>query len=435
MATKVEELRQASSAAWDEFSAEMAKYSDENLPTAEQATHIDELRTRATLAQKELNQAEEFSRAHADWERQSAEMSRSVGRPPSESGDVLRRRGLQSLGTRLVALPEYQAWLRAVAPNGNIPNRTVVQSPPLTFGGLREFGMMAELITGAGDTSGGALIIPDQYGPITEFGRRPLTIRDVITNLTTTSDVVEFVRQTGETNNAAVVPESNVTDAEESGGEPGIKPESGMTFERVPAPVKTIAHWLPATTRALADAGQLRGLIDAFLRFGVELELEDQIISGDGNGENFDGILSTANVQQQLFVDDIFKTARQARRKVRTVGRRRPSAYVLNPIDWEEIELQKDLEGRYYFNGPINQGPMTLWGLPVVESEAVPEGTGLVADWSVAVLWDREQASISVSNSHADFFIRNMVAILCELRAAFGVLKPDAIVAFDTQAS
>jgi hypothetical protein len=30
------------------------------------------------------------------------------------------------------------------------------------------------------------------------------------------------------------------------------------------------------------------------------------------------------------------------------------------------------------------------------------------------------------SDSHADFFIRNLVAILGELRAAFGVLRPAA---------
>jgi hypothetical protein len=47
------------------------------------------------------------------------------------------------------------------------------------------------------------------------------------------------------------------------------------------------------------------------------------------------------------------------------------------------------------------------------------------------VLWDREQAMISVSDSHADFFIRNLVAILCELRAAMGIIRPTAFVEID----
>jgi hypothetical protein len=50
------------------------------------------------------------------------------------------------------------------------------------------------------------------------------------------------------------------------------------------------------------------------------------------------------------------------------------------------------------------------------------------------MLWDREQAAISVSDSHADFFVRNLIAILAELRAAFGVIRPPAFVAIDLDA-
>jgi HK97 family phage major capsid protein len=78
---------------------------------------------------------------------------------------------------------------------------------------------------------------------------------------------------------------------------------------------------------------------------------------------------------------------------------------------------------------------MSLWGLPRVESEYVPAGTGIVADWRSAVLLDREQSSIQVSDSHADFFVRNLVAFLAELRAAFFVRRPTAFCTFDVAAS
>lgn len=439
MATRIEELRVAASTAWDVFAHEMAQYNDDNLPTSEQAAHIDTLRTSATAAQRELNDAESFVAMNRDFQAQDATLR--AGRNVAQNATAQGAQRLGSLGARFAERPEFAAWLATVAPSGNIPRNTIVHSPAMGFEGLLDLerqpyrGRRGELITGSDVTSGGAFVIPDQYGPLTELGRRPLTIRDVITNLTTNSDSVDYVRQVSETNNAAPVPESNVTDSLESGGEPGIKPESGMTFERKNAPVITIAHWIPATTRALQDAGQLRGLIDAFLRYGVELELEDQIVTGDGTGENFEGILEVDGLQIQPFTEDIFRTTRQARRKVLTVGRRRPNAFLLNPIDWENIELEKDDNGRYYYSGPIGMGPEQLWRLPVIESEAIPQGTGLVGDFSTCVLWDRMQASIAVSNSHADFFIRNMVAILCELRAAFGVLKPNALVAIEMAGS
>jgi HK97 family phage major capsid protein len=438
MATQVEERRQAASQAWDAYSAEMARYNDDNLPTPEQAAHIDELRGTATSAQLELSRVEEFQRNRAQWESQEADMRRASGnRPPVEPVNPNGRQRIQPVSQRLIQSPEYQRLAQEFGANWRVPQNFTQRL--MEFRGFSELDMRSELVTGSNTESGaGTLVIPDRYPTITELGRRPLTIRQLITNLTTNSDSVEYVRIVAETSNAAPVPEANVTDPETSGGEPGYKPESGMEFEKKTTPVKTIAHWMPATTRALSDASQLRGLIDSFLRYYLDLELEDQIVVGNGIGENFEGILETDGIQEQPYIVDtndnaFFHTARTARRKVRTIGRRIPTAYILNPEDWERLDLATDDVKRFYSQGPFSEMTPILWGLPVVESEAVPVGTGIVGDLRTCVLWDREQASISVSNSHADFFIRNLVAILAELRAAFGVLKPNALVVFETE--
>jgi HK97 family phage major capsid protein len=104
---------------------------------------------------------------------------------------------------------------------------------------------------------------------------------------------------------------------------------------------------------------------------------------------------------------------------------------LLNPIDWESIDLLRDGEDRFRGAGPFSMTPNTLWGLPVVQSEAVPQGTGWVADWRKAILWDREQANVQISDSHQDWFARNLLAILAEMRAAFGVIRPAAFVKMD----
>jgi HK97 family phage major capsid protein len=46
-----------------------------------------------------------------------------------------------------------------------------------------------------------------------------------------------------------------------------------------------------------------------------------------------------------------------------------------------------------------------------------------------AMIWDREQASIRVSEHHDDYFTRNMVAVLCEERLAFTIFRPESFVA------
>jgi HK97 family phage major capsid protein len=56
----------------------------------------------------------------------------------------------------------------------------------------------------------------------------------------------------------------------------------------------------------------------------------------------------------------------------------------------------------------------------------VPDDTALVGDFTKAVLWLREGAQVLATDSHSDFFVKNLVALLAELRAALGVLLPSA---------
>lgn len=336
-----------------------------------------------------------------------------------------RRKGL---GEAFVGSPEFKALINSV-PNGRFGEKARVQSQP--YG-------VKDLLTGVNrTTSAGALLTPQYLGLQDPFYQRPMTIRDLVTPSTTATDTIEYVKLVSVTNNAAPVAEA-VSSAVIGSGDPaitnaqgGLKPESAMTFEKATTNVKTIAHWIPATKRALSDAGQVQTLIDAFLIYGLDEELEDQMVSGDGDGENLLGLAEVSGVQTQAATgpdtgNDAFELTRKARTKVRIGGRSTPTAYVFNPIDWQTVDLMRDGNERFYGAGPFAVSTPQLWGLPVVESEAIPAGTAYVGDWSKAVLWDREQASIQVTDSHADFFIRNLVAILAELRVAFGVLRPSA---------
>jgi HK97 family phage major capsid protein len=348
-----------------------------------------------------------------------------AGRPGVE-GQPLQAVDRRSIGQQFIESQEWTEYRKAVA------------SPAVTFRSLLHPTRSEQrtLLTGAGDTLGGAFVFNDvQPGYVANGLQRPLTIRDIITVGRTDSDTVEYVRITSLTNNADAVPESTATaDPGAMTTANGVKPESAIAFAKVTTTVKTIAHWIPATKRALSDAGQLRTIIDNFLRYGLEEELEDQIVTGAASGEDFDGIGNVTGVQAQTWDTDLLTTTRKARTKVRTVGRATPTAYLMNPADWETIDLLQDNEARYYFGGPAQMGQPRLWGLPVVESEAVTAGQAYVGDFRTCVLWEREQASIQVSDSHANFFIRNMVAILAEMRAAFGILQPTALVEIDLTA-
>jgi HK97 family phage major capsid protein len=327
----------------------------------------------------------------------------------------------QDVASTVMNDPEFKDWFQKIAPNGHISRNKAIQSPAVQVGGMKA------LITGLSSTSAGAFVVNDRLSTVDQGTfYRPLKIFDLITRGTTNSDVVEYVRQGTHTNAAEPVAEATAT----SDGT-GAKPESSMALSVVTETVKTIAHWVAATNRALSDAGQLRTIIEQFLRYGLLETLEEQILEGDGAGENFTGIMNTTGTSTQAYDTSLLKTTRLARTKVMTSGRAQPTAWVMNPTDWQTFDLLVDNETRYYFGGPMQLGTPRLWGLPVVESDSLTAGYGIVADWRLAVLWDREQATITASNSHSDFFIRNLVAILAEMRAAFGVLRPAAFVETD----
>lgn len=339
---------------------------------------------------------------------------------------------VKNLGLEVVSSPQFKAMMKGFTNSDGtvrIPDRTQVKSDPIR---------VKSLFTGASGTSAGAFVTPEQTGIIEMLGRRPLTIRDLISVRRTGSDTLEYVRQTAHTNAAKPVPEAQSAAAIDGNTVTtvtgGLKPEGSWAFERVSTSVKTIAEWVPVTKRALADAAQLEDLIRDELSKDIAEAEEAQILTGDGVGENLTGILSTSGIQSQSFDTDVFVSVRKAITKARTVGRVVPNAVLMNPLDVETVDLARETGGRFYGAGPFTMGPRTLWSLPIVESETIAAGTAVVGDFSKAVLWDREDTTVTFSDSHADFFVRNLVAVLAEERVAFGVTRPAAFVQTDVAA-
>ncbi|MBM4489509.1 phage major capsid protein [Rhodococcus hoagii] len=358
--------------------------------------------------------------------------AKEIGGLEGAGSDAETKRRAKSLGLQVVGSPQFESLMKGFG--NRIPDGSRVHSDPIPVKGL---------FVGGNDSSAGAFVTPEQTGIVEMLGRKELTIRDLISVRRTGSDTVEYVQQTSHTNAAAVVAEATSSAAPTApegagalvtapGG--GYKPEGSWAFERKTAVVKTIAEWVPATKRALADVAALEGLINDELRADIAEAEEGQILNGSGTGENLTGIRNWSGVQTQAFDTDIFTSVRRAITKARKIGRVAPNAVVLSPADMETVDLARDEQGRFFGAGPFAFGPRTLWGLPTIESESQPDGEALLGDYSKAVLWDREQTTVTVTDSHADFFIRNMVAILAEERVAFAVTRPTAFVKVDVAA-
>jgi HK97 family phage major capsid protein len=292
------------------------------------------------------------------------------------------------------------------------------------------------LVTGASQTSGGSFLTNERIPYIADVVpyRRPRVI-DLMTRIPLMGDTMEWVEVTARTNNAAPV-------AEATSAADGLKPESALTFAERTQAVQTIAHWIPITRRAAADAPQLRAYIDQFLLDGLVVKVEDQLVNGTGVSPQLRGILNATtvwNIQTYDISVALNPTRLDAVATAASLimsgleGQFEPTGLLVNPLDWFSINflMAKDTTGQYLGVGPF-ASPQTLaqiWGIPVVVTKAVPVGTQLLGDFRQALVGDREQAALYMTDSHSDFFIRNILTILAELRLAFALLVPQAFVA------
>jgi HK97 family phage major capsid protein len=166
----------------------------------------------------------------------------------------------------------------------------------------------------------------------------------------------------------------------------------------------------------------------------LQLLEDDQMVAGSGATPNLRGIFKENGVQ----LLDVSATGdfaqldslRVARRLIKTgLSRLTADAVVLNPVDSEGFDLMKNTYGDYRGGNPVGNFTydQPLWGLRRVESEAIPEGYGIVGAFKAgATVQERQGITVYSTDSHSDFFVKNLIAILFEERIGFPIFYPSA---------
>ncbi|KQW22844.1 hypothetical protein ASC80_05750 [Afipia sp. Root123D2] len=283
---------------------------------------------------------------------------------------------------------------------------------------------MAAITSGVGTvgagTSAGTSLVPGHRLPgIIAPAQRVMTVRDLIAPGKTGLASIEYVKETGYTNNARPVTEGQT------------KPTSELTFNMVTTPVRTIAHLFDASLQILADSDTLASYINVRARYGLTLKEEDQLLWGSGTGQNLHGILPQAtefDTGLRKTGDTKIDLLRRAILQVRQ-AEYRASGIILHPDDVADIETTKDDNGRYIYINVVEGGTSVMWKLPIVETTAMPTGEFAVGAWNIAAqVFDRQQAVLEVSTEHAENFAKNMCTFRCEERLALAVYRPESFV-------
>lgn len=243
-----------------------------------------------------------------------------------------------------------------------------------------------------------------------------------------------YLRQTTRTNNAAAVADG------------ATKPTSVYGLTRVEDRLRVIASLSePVPKYWLDDSQDLRTFVESELTYGLDVAVEQQLLNGDGTGENNKGLLNTSGILSQAWSTDGLETLRKAITSAQIAGAQQYVA-VLNPVDFEALTLVRATTNEFLAtaanvsgdsSGATSPpyGPVALqsWGVPVVLTTAIAAGRGVVMDPSAVTLYTDGQINLEWNTS--DGFDTNEVKARCETRVGVAVKRPSLVVSVDMSAA
>lgn len=350
-----------------------------------------------TVTAKEIETITVAEKAHADQKARNLPAS-NVPHPAAADSSPAAPIQVKSLGEQMTEHPVYKEWLGG-------DKGASIEIPEY---GLKELKALFQTTAGWAPES-------TRTGQLVEAVTRPIQVLDIVPAGATGMTSVVYMEETTRTHAAVEMAEA------------ATYAEATFQLTEKNSPVRKLGTSIPVTDEQLEDVPMVQGYLEQRLRFGVRQRLDGQVLNGDGVAPNLKGILNVAGIQTQAkgadpVPDAIFK----AMTKIRVTGRAVPGVIVLHPNDWQQIRLLRTADGIYIWGSPSEAGPERIWGLPVVQADAIAEGTGLVGDFAnFCSLFERRGIELKVGFNSTDF-ISGKQTMRADMRTAFIVFRPAA---------
>lgn len=263
--------------------------------------------------------------------------------------------------------------------------------------------------------------------------RDPNAVIGLFDQIQTDQNAFVYLEETTFTNNAGEIAES---------GDISSANESALAFTERTESIRKIATFLPVTDELLADVSGIQGYVNSRLTTMMRLRMDNQLLNGDGSAPNLTGVLNKSGINTFAYGSysgELRKIGQiyQAITEIRKDAFVEPDSVVMHPSDWYDIVTTTSSVETSGSRNPLfvvaggfgaDVAP-TIWGLKVVPSTAIAEGTMLVGKFGggdAAQIVSRQGVDLAVSDSHSDFFAKNQLAIRLTMRMGFVVYKPTA---------
>lgn len=234
------------------------------------------------------------------------------------------------------------------------------------------------------------------------------------------------------------LPQSGVA---QSVPERGLKPSWDPVLGVGRADAQVIAVMATVPIQFMQDFSAFGSYINQRGPYLVDIETERQILYGSGQNGELQGITSTPGILRRAVQNNTpasgnetcYDSLYKALTDIRVASYFEPDGYAIHPYDWEVIRLMKDANGQPIATGPFyapyGNGMVVemelLWGKPVAKTVSVLQGRPIAGAWKLgAQYFMRMGMQIEMSNSHLDYFDRNLLRLRFEHRLALAVYRP-----------
>lgn len=261
--------------------------------------------------------------------------------------------------------------------------------------------------TDTGDFTGD-VVEPTRDGEITRNPVRQPFIEQISDSTEVGSTGLVYVEVTTETGSPATTSEL------------AAMQEKDFAYEAFTAPLKKVAVMNKHSVELLLDAPQLANAIQGMITEDLNVEVDQQLLNGDGTGSNLTGVMSRASVldaaaigSQVLANANHYDVLRIAMTKIAKAGKGRfiPTHILLNPTDVEALDLTKDANDRYVMPAFVAADGTRIKGALVIENVGVTEGDFLVGDFRKLKVGRQGGIRVEMSNSDGTDFGKDIMSI------------------------
>ena len=285
------------------------------------------------------------------------------------------------------------------------------------------FEVKADMTVGADFTGE---VIPADRVPGYKFDpTRPVHIRQLIPQGSTSSDVIRFVKESGYSNGAATAAEGSTLG------------QSDFDMTASDSNVRKIGTYFRISEEMLADTPQLTSYISARAPEKL-LNVEDtQILTGNGSAPNLSGIITDAadfdvssggafyqSVESANEFDVLVASLNQL-----ALSNYQASYILFHPTDFHKILLLKDSQNNYLKDQVYSGLQPNFMGVPVIINNAISAGSFLCGNFNVgSQLWIRDNVNVEFFREDGTNVRDGFVTVRVSERIALTNYLPNAFV-------